>query len=106
MRTKILIYSTDYNRKSERKALILFKQRYLGHMDNNPLELGLWKAASVLTEGLNLLLKAASLAELVLNVNLETQWIEINKYHISFTVLDHELFKINSFDALFKQFMN
>ncbi len=42
-------------------------------MDNDPLELGLRKAASVLTEGLNLLLKAASLAELVLNVNLETQ---------------------------------
>jgi hypothetical protein len=35
-----------------------------------------WSSASensVLTEGLNLLLKAASLAELVLNVNLETQ---------------------------------
>jgi hypothetical protein len=71
MRTKIEIFSTDFN--SDRKAITLIKQRYLGHMDNDPLELGLRKAASVLAEGLNLLLKAASLAELVLNVNLKTQ---------------------------------
>ena len=56
-----------------KKCLIL---PYLGHMNDEPLELGLGESAPVEAECLNLLLQAAPLTELVLNVHLKFK----NKY--------------------------